>query len=130
VEGQRLQPHRWNIQLHHKPPRPATPAPADLTLAKDVQYSLAPYEHIIHELSEAISSNLMCWTLQLGVYVFDVVYWPEKHQLPFVIQFGARYPHQSNGMFFITPTHFFPLVFLFNHAPSTPTVLFHIRRTN
>jgi hypothetical protein len=55
----------------------------------------------------------MCWTLQLAVYDFDVDYWPEKRQLPFVIRCGARYPHQSNGMFFITPTHFFPLVFLF-----------------
>jgi hypothetical protein len=32
-----------------QPPRPATPAP-DLTLTKDVQYSLAPDEYIIHEL--------------------------------------------------------------------------------
>jgi hypothetical protein len=35
-----------------QPPQPTTPAPpaADLTLTKDVQYSLAPDERIIHEL--------------------------------------------------------------------------------
>jgi hypothetical protein len=71
----------------------------------------------------------MCLALQLAVYDFDVVYWPEKCQLPFAIRCSARYPHQSNGMFFITPSHFLPLVFLFNRAPSTLTVLFHIRRT-
>jgi hypothetical protein len=50
VEGQRLQPHQWNVQLHCPATTPATPAPADLTLTKDVQYSLAPDERFIHEL--------------------------------------------------------------------------------
>jgi hypothetical protein len=48
VEGQRLQPHQWNVQLNCPATRP-TPA-ADLTLTKDVQYSLAPDERGIHEL--------------------------------------------------------------------------------
>jgi hypothetical protein len=51
VEGQRHQPHQWNLQLYCQPPQPATPAPAAyLTLTKDVQYSLAPEERIIHEV--------------------------------------------------------------------------------
>jgi hypothetical protein len=33
-----------------QPPQPTTPAAADLTLTKDVQYSLAPEERIINEM--------------------------------------------------------------------------------